>query len=168
MFNAWMSIIVWELRGRGRPIRQKTLINHKQYPFKSKKTLSYAYTLTSLCLMPCLIKSKLELQALCAPPQDIGATFCGATLGFWPFAIHLLSSSHQLPKKPFPKDLQKSFHPGFPFTPASFIGISASHAALHRLLKSCWEPLLCLPPCSSACFQHIPLTRALKNYSTSS
>lgn len=66
MFNAWMSIIVWELRGRGRPIRQKTLINHKQYPFKSKKTLSYAYTLTSLCLMPCLIKSKLELQAVCA------------------------------------------------------------------------------------------------------
>lgn len=164
MFNAWMSIIVWELRGRGRPIRQKTLINHKQYPFKSKKTLSYAYTLTSLCLMPCLTKSKLELQALCVPPQAIGAMFCGATLGIFDHLQSICchdSSSHQLPK-----DLQKSFHPGFPCTPASFTGISASHAEM--LPVSCREPLLCLPPCSSACFQHIPLKGAFKNYSTSS
>lgn len=33
--------------------------------------------------------------------------------------------------------------------------------------KALLEPLLCHPPCSSACFQHIPLKRAFKDCSTS-
>lgn len=84
------------------------------------------------------------------PPQAIGAMFSGTTLGISTILQSIRcndSSSHQSLKNPFPKDLHKSFHPGFPltpasFTPASFTGNPVSHTALRQLWKPCGEPLL--------------------------
>lgn len=78
---------MWKLRGRGRPIRQKTLINHKQYPFKSKKTLSYAYTLTFPCLMVYTMFDKQQVVtpgAVCLLKLLVQC-FVVPHWGFWPF-----------------------------------------------------------------------------------
>lgn len=116
---------MWKLRGRGRPIRQKTLINHKQYPFKSKKTLSYVYALTSLCLRLtlCLVNSTLYLwgRSLLKPSRSA----LRYNTALWPSGNPSVrcndSSSHNPRRNLFPEDLEMRSCPCFPLTPASFI-----------------------------------------------